>query len=65
LKRATGLSAVFRTQDAKPGDVLVGTFKLGRGPNEYRLRYVIPPEPADKGAACVVCEVDAAVKASL
>jgi hypothetical protein len=36
-------------QDARPGDVLVGAIKLGRGPNEYPLRYVVPPDPADKG----------------
>ena len=38
-------------QDARVGDILVGSFKLGKGPNEYPLRYVVPPEPTKKGPA--------------
>ena len=28
--------------------MLVGAFKLGKGPNEYPLRFLVPPEPANK-----------------
>jgi len=38
---------------------------LGKGPNEYRLRYIVAPEPADKGAAYVVREANTTLKVSL